>query len=63
MAKENSEILTLLTQAEELYSSLLNEETALESAACSEVLTQLDTEMEKKKSDLVQNSKTKVSFS
>ena len=47
MAKDDPEIQTLLDQAEELYS-----------AACSEVLIQLKTVTEKKKSKLAQTSKT-----
>ena len=58
MAKDNPEIQTLLDQAEELYSSLLSGETTLGDAACSEVLIQLETVTEKKKSELAQTSKT-----
>ncbi len=36
LAKDNSEIQTLLDQAEELYSSLFNIETTLRDAACAE---------------------------
>ena len=58
MAKDDPEIQTLLDQAEELYSSLLSGETTLGDAACSEVLIQLETVTEKKKSELAQTSKT-----
>ena len=58
IAKDDPEIQTLLDQAEELYSSLLSEETTLGDAACSEVLIQLETVTEKKKSELAQTSKT-----
>ncbi len=51
IAKENPEILTQLDQAGEFYGK-----TMLESAVCSEVLTQPNKEIEKKKSELVQNS-------
>jgi len=61
MVKDNPEIVTLLDEAEELYSSLLIRETTLESAASSDVLTNLATEIERKKSELVQNSKTELS--
>ena len=57
-AKDNPEIVSLLNKAEELCSSLFIGETTLESAARSEVLMQLEQEMEKKKSGLVQKSKT-----
>ena len=58
MAKDDPEIQTLLDQADELYSSLLSGETTLGDAACSEVLIQLETVTEKKKSELAQTSKT-----
>ena len=57
-AKADPEIQTLLDQADELYSSLLSGETTLGDAACSEVLIQLETVTEKKKSELAQTSKT-----
>jgi hypothetical protein len=59
MAKDDPEIQTLLDQAEELYSSLLSGEMTLGDAACSEVLNQLETVTEKKKSELTQTSKTR----
>ena len=58
IGKDDPEIQTLLDKAEELYSSLLSGETTLGDAACSEVLIQLETVTEKKKSDLAQTSKT-----
>jgi len=58
MAKDDPEIQTVLDQAEELYSSLLSGETTLGDAACSEVLIQLETVMDRKKSELAQTSKT-----
>ena len=58
ITKDDPEIQTLLDQAEELYSSVLSGETTLGDAACSEVLIQLETVTEKKKSELAQTSKT-----
>ena len=61
MATDDPEIQTLLDQAEELYSSVLSGDTTLGDAACSEVLIQLETVTEKKKSELAQTSKSKTS--
>ena len=55
MAKDVPEIQTLLDQADELYSSLLSGEVTLGDA---EVMIQLETVTEKKKSELAQTSKT-----
>jgi hypothetical protein len=58
ITKNEPEIQTLLDQAEEVYFSLLSGEMLLGDAACSQVLIQLETIMDKKKSELSQNSKT-----
>ena len=58
MVKDNPEIQTLLDQAEELHSSLISGETTLRDAASSEVLIELETVTEKKKSELAHTSKT-----
>ena len=58
VAKDNPEIPTLLDQAEDLYSSLLNGEMTRADAAASEVLIKLETVTETKKLKLAQTSKT-----
>lgn len=58
LQKDDSQFEALVTQAEEMYSSMLTKETTLESAAASDILNQIKEKMDTKRADLSQRSKT-----
>ncbi|KAK3880068.1 hypothetical protein Pcinc_015407 [Petrolisthes cinctipes] len=58
LQEDDSQFESLVNQAEEMYSSMVNKETSLESAAASDMLDKIMEKVDMKRSDLSTRSKT-----